>query len=68
MLLRVGLGDFIEKTFDITEVVPRIFTMLKIRLLHNQVRDQNQILEKKLQQEPAYILKVYRPKGDTNPA
>jgi hypothetical protein len=42
--------------------------MLEIRLLDNQVRDQNQILEKKSRQEPAHILKVYRRKGDTNPA
>jgi putative two-component system response regulator len=63
-----GLGNFIEKNFDITEVVPRVFTMLKTRLLHNQARDQSQILEKKSRQEPADILKVYRPKGDTNRA
>ena len=40
--------DFVEKPFDITGVVPRISNMLEIRLLDNQVRDQNQILEKKV--------------------
>ena len=40
--------DFVEKPFNITGVVPRISNMLEIRLLDNQVRDQNQILEKKV--------------------
>ena len=46
--LAAGARDFIEKPFDITEVIHRISNMLEIRLLHNQVRDQNQILEKKV--------------------
>ena len=46
--LAAGARDFIEKPFDITEVFPRISNMLEIRLLDNQVRDQNQILEKKV--------------------
>lgn len=46
--LAAGARDFIEKPFDITEVVHRISNMLEIRLLHNQVRDQNQVLEKKV--------------------
>jgi len=47
--LAAGARDFIEKPFDITEVVHRISNMLEIRLLHNQVRNQNQILEKKVE-------------------
>ena len=46
--LAAGARDFIEKPFDITEVVHRISNMLEIRLLHNQVQDQNQILEEKV--------------------
>ena len=46
--LAAGARDYIEKPFDITEVVQRISNMLEIRLLHNQVRDQNQILEEKV--------------------
>ncbi len=46
--LAAGARDFIEKPFDITEVVHRISNMLEIRLHHNQVRDQNQVLEKKV--------------------
>jgi putative two-component system response regulator len=40
--------DLVEKPFDINGVVPRISNMLETRLLNNQVRDQNQILEKKV--------------------
>jgi response regulator RpfG family c-di-GMP phosphodiesterase len=40
--------DFVEIPFDITEVVSRISNILKIQLLDNQFRDQNQILEKKV--------------------
>ncbi|MBC8288151.1 MAG: response regulator [Nitrospinae bacterium] len=46
--LAAGGRDFIEKPFDITEVTHRISNMLEIRLLHNQVRDQNLILEEKV--------------------
>ncbi len=47
--LAAGARDYIEKPFDITEVIRRISNMLEIRLLHNQVRDQNRILEEKVQ-------------------
>ncbi len=46
--LAAGARDYIEKPFDITEVTQRISNMLEIRLLHNQVRDQNPILEEKV--------------------
>ena len=46
--LSAGARDYIEKPFDITEVTQRISNMLEIRLLHNQVRDQNLILEEKV--------------------
>ena len=46
--LAAGARDYIEKPFDITEVTQRISNMLEIRLLHNQVRDQNLILEEKV--------------------
>ena len=46
--LAKGARDYIAKPFDITEVSQRISNMLEIRLLHNQVRDQNLILEEKV--------------------
>ncbi|MBT3367333.1 MAG: response regulator [Nitrospina sp.] len=48
--LSAGARDYIEKPFDITEVTQRISNMLEIRLLHNQVRDQNLILEEKIRE------------------
>ena len=47
--LAAGARDFIGKPFDITEVTQRISNMLEIRLLHNQIKDQNRILELKVQ-------------------
>jgi putative two-component system response regulator len=46
--LSAGAREYVEKPFDITEVLHRISNMLEMHLLHNQVRDQNQILEKKV--------------------
>jgi putative two-component system response regulator len=46
--LAAGARDYIEKPFDITEVIQRISNMLEIRLLHNQVRNHNQVLEDKV--------------------
>jgi putative two-component system response regulator len=48
--LAAGARDYIEKPFDITEVIQRISNMLEIRLLHNQVRDQNAILEERVKE------------------
>ena len=55
--LVAGARDFVEKPFDSTEVVPRISNMLEIRLLDNQVRDQNQILYKKATARTPIFLK-----------
>lgn len=48
--LSAGARDFIEKPFDITEVVHRISNMLEIRLLHNQVHNHNRSLEIKVKE------------------
>lgn len=47
--LDLGAMDFLTKPFDRVEVLTRIRNMLEVRLLHNQVRDQNKILEDKVQ-------------------
>ena len=43
--LDAGAMDFLHKPFDRVEVLTRIRNMIEARLLHNQVRDQNAILE-----------------------
>ncbi len=44
-----GAKDFINKPFDSHEVLSRIRNLLEVRLLHKQLKNQNQILEKKVQ-------------------
>ncbi len=48
--LEGGAKDFLNKPFDRWEVLNRIKNMLEVRLLHNQVRDQNRILEEKVRE------------------
>lgn len=53
ILLRVfdsGAKDFINKPFDYEEVLARIRNLLEVRLLHKQLKDQNQILEEKVKE------------------
>lgn len=48
--LEAGARDFLGKPFDLIEVKQRILNMLEIRLLHNQTRDQNRLLELKVKE------------------
>ncbi|MBD3669577.1 MAG: response regulator [Gammaproteobacteria bacterium] len=48
--LELGAKDFLTKPFDRLEVLTRIRNMLDVRLLHNQVRDQNKVLEQKVRE------------------
>ena len=48
--LRSGARDFLSKPFDRMELVTRVRNMLEVRLLHQQVRDQNKILEQRVQE------------------
>ena len=45
-----GAKDFIQKPFNSHEVLSRIRNLLEVRLLHKQLKKQNQILEKKVQE------------------
>ncbi len=47
--LKAGAKDFIQKPFDIGEMLARIQNILEVRLLHKAVRDQNKNLEEKVQ-------------------
>lgn len=48
--LSEGAQDFLTKPFDKLETITRIDNMLRVRLLHNEVKSQNVILEKKVQE------------------
>lgn len=43
-----GAQDFIKKPFDLPEVLARIRNMLEVRLLHEELKKQNEILEEKV--------------------
>jgi putative two-component system response regulator len=48
--LSAGAQDFLTKPFEKYETLTRIENMLRIRLLHNEVQEQNIILERKVQE------------------
>jgi putative two-component system response regulator len=48
--LEAGARDFLSKPFEHVEALTRIRNMIEVRLLHNEVREQNRILEEKVRQ------------------
>ncbi len=48
--LEAGARDFLNKPFDWSEGLTRVRNMLEVRLLHNQIRDQNRSLEEKVRE------------------
>lgn len=46
--LTLGAKDFLLKPFDQLEALTRIKNMIEVRLLHNRIKDQNEILELKV--------------------
>lgn len=48
--LSQGAQDFLTKPFSRQEILTRINNILMVRLLHNEVKDQNLILEKRVQE------------------
>ncbi len=53
--LQAGAKDFISKPFDLVEVKTRIHNMLEVRLLHNLLRDQNQLLDQAVHTKTAEL-------------
>ncbi|MGP0628169.1 HD domain-containing phosphohydrolase [Nitrospina sp. 32_T5] len=54
--LLAGAMDFITKPFNVIEALARIKNMLDVRLLHNQVRQQNQVLDQKIQERTQQLV------------
>lgn len=54
--LRMGARDYVNKPFDISEICSRIRNILEVRLLHNQIKSQNQILEEKISERTATMV------------
>jgi len=53
--LAKGAKDFITKPIDQLETLTRIENMLEVRFLHNQIRNQNIILEEKVAERTAEL-------------
>src|SRR3989338_3603231 len=46
--LESGAKDFLQKPYERLEVLVRIQNLIEVRMLHNQVRKQNELLEEKV--------------------
>ncbi|MCX6175555.1 MAG: response regulator [Ignavibacteriales bacterium] len=56
--LAAGASDFLTKPFDLIEVDLRIKNLLKVRYLHQQLENQNQVLEEKVKERTKELEKA----------
>ncbi len=57
--LTLGAKDFISKPFDLADLLVRVRNMLEVRLLHNQLRRANEILELRVRERTADLQESY---------
>lgn len=57
--LQAGAKDFISKPFELVEVLARVSNMLEVRLLHKQLHNANDMLEKRVQARTAELTDSY---------
>lgn len=53
--LEAGAKDFISKPFELAEVLVRVHNMLEVRLLHKELRMNNDLLEQQLHEQSALL-------------
>lgn len=57
--LKTGAKDFINKPFEMIEVLARIRNLLEIRLLHKELQNHNDTLEERVHEKTADLKKSY---------
>lgn len=57
--LKAGAKDFISKPFELSEVLVRVNNMLEVRLLHKELHNSNDELEKRVKERTADLQQSY---------
>lgn len=61
--LRMGAKDFLQKPFNTIETISRIRNLIEVRLLHNDVRNQNILLEEKVKERSRQLYQAFSDLG-----